>query len=361
MKSDGTPWRPIVHIEDISRAFLAVLESEPATVCERGVQRRHHRAELPHQRARRDRGRGRARLPDRLRRGRRARHALLPRQLRQDPPGRCPGSSRSGTPRRARGSSTRPTRAGSLTLEEFEGPRYQRIAHIRKLIADGVIDAISGTSSRRRGRRRKRAADAACRRRLRGRLRRRRAAIPAGSAGCCRSSTSARCRSRTGWSARTSVGREPRYPLRLAYCPDCTLVQLLETPPPEELFGADYLYFSSFSPALLEHSRAERRGADRAARPRAGQPGGRAGEQRRLHAPKLRRARHSGARASSRRRSRPRRRAAGGVPTRSDFFTPRFARDAARRGAGRRSAHRQQRRRARRRPERFRRRHPRRS
>jgi nucleoside-diphosphate-sugar epimerase len=27
MKSDGTPWRPIVHIEDISRAFLAALEA----------------------------------------------------------------------------------------------------------------------------------------------------------------------------------------------------------------------------------------------------------------------------------------------------------------------------------------------
>ncbi len=27
LKSDGTPWRPIVHIEDISRAFLAVLSS----------------------------------------------------------------------------------------------------------------------------------------------------------------------------------------------------------------------------------------------------------------------------------------------------------------------------------------------
>ena len=25
MKSDGTPWRPIVHIEDISRAFLALM------------------------------------------------------------------------------------------------------------------------------------------------------------------------------------------------------------------------------------------------------------------------------------------------------------------------------------------------
>ena len=27
MKSDGTPWRPIVHIEDISRAFMTLLEA----------------------------------------------------------------------------------------------------------------------------------------------------------------------------------------------------------------------------------------------------------------------------------------------------------------------------------------------
>src|SRR5690606_2912278 len=27
MKSDGTPWRPLVHIEDIARAFLAVAEA----------------------------------------------------------------------------------------------------------------------------------------------------------------------------------------------------------------------------------------------------------------------------------------------------------------------------------------------
>src|SRR5262249_8575417 len=27
LKSDGSPWRPIVHIEDISRAFLAVLSA----------------------------------------------------------------------------------------------------------------------------------------------------------------------------------------------------------------------------------------------------------------------------------------------------------------------------------------------
>ena len=32
-------------------------------------------------------------------------------------------------------------KASGLTLEEFEGPRYQRIAHIKKLLADGIIDS----------------------------------------------------------------------------------------------------------------------------------------------------------------------------------------------------------------------------
>src|SRR4029077_18579337 len=32
IKSDGTPWRPIVHIEDISRAFLCALEAPRAII-----------------------------------------------------------------------------------------------------------------------------------------------------------------------------------------------------------------------------------------------------------------------------------------------------------------------------------------
>jgi SAM-dependent methyltransferase len=48
---------------------------------------------------------------------------------------------------------------------------------------------------------------------------------------------------------------EPRHPLELVCCPKCSLVQIVETVPPEVLFGRDYPYFSSFSPALLEHSR----------------------------------------------------------------------------------------------------------
>ena len=51
--------------------------------------------------------------------------------------------------------------------------------------------------------------------------------------------------------------REPegKYPLEVAYCPHCSMVQILETVPPEKLFCEDYPYYSSFSDALLEHSR----------------------------------------------------------------------------------------------------------
>jgi len=48
---------------------------------------------------------------------------------------------------------------------------------------------------------------------------------------------------------------EGTYPLETAFCPHCSLVQILETVPPETLFCEDYPYYSSFSDALLAHSR----------------------------------------------------------------------------------------------------------
>ena len=48
---------------------------------------------------------------------------------------------------------------------------------------------------------------------------------------------------------------EPRFPLEVAFCPDCSLVQILETVAPEVLFCEDYQYYSSFIPSLLKHSR----------------------------------------------------------------------------------------------------------
>jgi len=44
-------------------------------------------------------------------------------------------------------------------------------------------------------------------------------------------------------------------PLELVFCPDCKLVQITESVSPEILFFKDYPYFSSVSPALLEHFR----------------------------------------------------------------------------------------------------------
>ena len=49
---------------------------------------------------------------------------------------------------------------------------------------------------------------------------------------------------------------ELTFPLVVAFCSDCALVQILETVDPEILFADAYPYYSSFSPALMEHSRA---------------------------------------------------------------------------------------------------------
>jgi SAM-dependent methyltransferase len=47
---------------------------------------------------------------------------------------------------------------------------------------------------------------------------------------------------------------EPRYPLDLVLCNQCTLVQIIETVAPEILFR-NYVYFSSFSDTALENAR----------------------------------------------------------------------------------------------------------
>jgi SAM-dependent methyltransferase len=62
---------------------------------------------------------------------------------------------------------------------------------------------------------------------------------------------------------------EPRFPLAVAFCPACSLVQITEEVPPEQLFVDNYLYFSSFSDGLLRHAQeyAERMVAERALGP----------------------------------------------------------------------------------------------
>src|SRR5687768_10804881 len=46
---------------------------------------------------------------------------------------------------------------------------------------------------------------------------------------------------------------EDRYPLAVAMCASCALVQLTETVPPDELF-VEYAYFSSSSSPMVAHA-----------------------------------------------------------------------------------------------------------
>ncbi|MBU2613737.1 methyltransferase domain-containing protein, partial [Patescibacteria group bacterium] len=48
--------------------------------------------------------------------------------------------------------------------------------------------------------------------------------------------------------------KQKRHPLDLGVCPTCSLVQLLDSVPPEDLFS-EYLYFSSFSESFINHAR----------------------------------------------------------------------------------------------------------
>ena len=93
----------------------------------------------------------------------------------------------------------------------------------------------------------------------------------------------------------SSTSPSRRYPLDLVFCPACSLVQITETVPPEELFR-DYVYFSSFSDTMLAHAARARARLIARARLGARQPRRRGRQQRRLPAAVLPASRRAGAR-----------------------------------------------------------------
>ena len=140
LKSDGTPWRPIVHIRDISRAFNAAMEAPRETVFNEafnvGSTEHNYRIRdiagivadtVPECRIEYADDAG----PDT--RSYRVSFEKLARVL----PEAKPQWDAAAGARELLAAYSR----SSLTLEEFEGPRFQRIAHIRKLISEGELDA----------------------------------------------------------------------------------------------------------------------------------------------------------------------------------------------------------------------------
>ena len=139
IKSDGSPWRPVVHVEDISRAFLATLEAPREVV---------HNQTLNVGRSEENyRIRDLAEIVQEVVEGSTVDYATgdgpPARSYRVDfskiqgllPDFKPQWDARSGAEQlhAAYGSM-------SLALDDFEGPRYKRVEHLKQLLDSGRVD-----------------------------------------------------------------------------------------------------------------------------------------------------------------------------------------------------------------------------
>jgi nucleoside-diphosphate-sugar epimerase len=139
VKSDGTPWRPIVHIEDISRAFIAALHAPREVVHNQafnvGLTEENYQI------------RDLAKIVEETVPGCRVEYAKdgepdkrsyrvdfskLARTL--------PAFKPQWNGRRGAKQLYETYSAIGLRLEDFEGPRYKRIDHIKQLLSTGRLD-----------------------------------------------------------------------------------------------------------------------------------------------------------------------------------------------------------------------------
>jgi nucleoside-diphosphate-sugar epimerase len=138
LKSDGSPWRPIVHIEDISRAFIAALEAPAHLVSNEAF----NVGQTAHNYRIRDLAQivaevvpgCQVELADDAGPDKRSYRVSFEKIAKTLPAFKPQWDARKGAEQLYKA-----YREARVTLEEFEGPRYQRIGHIRKLIADDIV------------------------------------------------------------------------------------------------------------------------------------------------------------------------------------------------------------------------------
>jgi len=139
LKSDGTPWRPVVHIEDMALAFVAALHAPRELIHNEafnvGRPEENYRirelAEIvaevvPNSRVEFAEGAS----PDK--RNYRVDSSKIARTLPEYKP--------QWTARRGAQQLYEAYQRVGLQVEEFEGPRYRRIDHIKMLMAEGRLD-----------------------------------------------------------------------------------------------------------------------------------------------------------------------------------------------------------------------------
>jgi nucleoside-diphosphate-sugar epimerase len=140
LKSDGTPWRPIVHIADIARAFIAVLEAPRELI--------HNEAFNVGRNEDNYRIRDLAQIVYETVPGCRIQFAEGAQPDKRNYRVDCskiqrvlPNFQPAWDARKGAQELYDAYRTIGLKLEDFEGPRYKRIDHIRKLIASGRLDS----------------------------------------------------------------------------------------------------------------------------------------------------------------------------------------------------------------------------
>ena len=139
LKSDGTPWRPIVHIEDISAAFCAVLDAPRELVHNQafnvGINTENYRirelAEIVRQVVPHCTVEFAADAsPDK--RNYRVDFSKIQRLL--------PGFQPQWTARKGVEQLYAAYRGAQLQVDEFEGVKFRRVDHIKMLVREGYLD-----------------------------------------------------------------------------------------------------------------------------------------------------------------------------------------------------------------------------
>jgi nucleoside-diphosphate-sugar epimerase len=138
IKSDGSPWRPLVHVEDIARAFVAVLDAPRDLVHDEafniGATAENYQvrelAEIVQQT-----------VPgSQISFGPEASPDTRNYRVSCDKAAKVLGFEPEWDVRRGAQELYEAYRTTGLTLADFEGSRFQRIAHIRSLLQDRLID-----------------------------------------------------------------------------------------------------------------------------------------------------------------------------------------------------------------------------
>ncbi len=234
--SDGTPWRPIVHVEDIARTFIAMLTAP--------LDRIHNQAFNVGLSSENYQVRELAEIVRETVSGSDVEYAGTagpdPRDYRVD----CsklatalPDLKLQWNARRGAVELYEAYRRHGFALDDLHSRKYVRLKQLKHLLETGQVDNT---------------------------LRNHSACQSAASATACRA-CGCGCLEPILSLGRSPLANrlltkeqlaepEPSYPLELTFCPECALVQITESVPPEKLFR-EYLYLSSFSDSLLRHAR----------------------------------------------------------------------------------------------------------